>query len=51
MIFNENCLLPDDLMKYHTLFFLKIGEDVANLSFAAVVIGALRVKAIYFVVC
>ena len=32
------------LMKYHTLFFSKIGEVVANLSSAAVVIGALRVN-------
>ena len=31
-------------MKYHTLFFSKIGKDVANLSSAAVVIGALRVN-------
>ena len=30
-------------MKYHDLFFSKIRKDVANLSFAAVVIGALRV--------
>ena len=33
-------------MKYHTLFFSKIGKDVANLSSAAVVFGALRVKLI-----
>ena len=32
------------LMKYHTLFFSKIRKDVQNLSSAAVVIGALRVK-------
>ena len=32
------------LVKYHTLFFSKIGKDVANLSSAAVVIGALRVN-------
>ena len=31
-------------MKYHSLFFLKIKKDVANLSSAAVVIGDLRVK-------
>ena len=31
-------------MKYHYLFLLKIRKDVANLSSAAVVIGALRVK-------
>ena len=32
------------LMKYHTLFFQKNVKDVQNLSSAAVVIGALRVK-------
>ena len=32
-------------MEYHTLFFSKIKKDVENLSSAAVVIGALRVKA------
>ena len=31
-------------MKYHTLFFSKIEKDVQNLSSAAVVIGALRVR-------
>ena len=31
-------------MKYHTLFFRKLGEMSQNLSSAAVVIGALRVK-------
>ena len=31
-------------MKYHTLFLLKIGKNVANLSSAAVRIVALRVK-------
>ena len=31
-------------MLYHTLFLSKIGKDVSNLSSAAVVIGALRVK-------
>ena len=29
-------------MKFHTLFFLKIRKNVARLSSAAVVIGALR---------
>ena len=29
-------------MKYHTLFLSKIKKDVANLSSAAVLIGALR---------
>ena len=32
------------LMKYHTLFFLKFGKMLKNLSSAAVVIGALRDK-------
>ena len=32
------------LMKYHTLFFLKLGKMSQNLSSAAVVIGTLRVK-------
>ena len=31
-------------MKYHTLFLLKTRKDVVVLSYAAVVIGALRVK-------
>ena len=31
-------------MKYHTLFFLKFGKMLKNLSFAAVLIGALTVK-------
>ena len=31
-------------MKYHTYFFSKIRKDVANLSSAAIVICALRVK-------
>ena len=31
-------------MKYHTLFFSKIGKDVAKFAAAAVVIGALRVN-------
>ena len=32
------------LMKYHTLFFRKLGKMSQNVSSAAVVIGALRVK-------
>ena len=35
------------LMKYHTLFFRKLGKMSQNLSCAAVVIGALRVKPVY----
>ena len=31
-------------MKYHTLFFLKLGKMSQNLSSAAVVIGVLRVN-------
>ena len=32
------------LMKYHSLFHLKIRKDVTNLSSAAVLLGALRVN-------
>ena len=32
------------LMKYHTLFFFKLGKMSPNLSSAAVLIGALRVN-------
>ena len=32
------------LLKYHTLFFSKIRKDVAKVSSAAVVIGALRIN-------
>ena len=32
------------LMKYHALFFRKLRKTLQNLSSAAVVIGALRVK-------
>ena len=32
------------LMKYHTLFFWKLGKILQNLSSAAVVIGTLRVN-------
>ena len=32
------------LMKYHTLFFRKLGKMLQNLSSVAVVIGALRVN-------
>ena len=34
------------LKKYHTLFFQKLGYKSQNLSSAAVVIGALRVKGV-----
>ena len=36
------------LTKYHTLFFQKLGKMSQNLSSAAVVIGALRVKLLAF---
>ena len=44
MIFHENCLLADNSHEISYLIFSKIRKDVANLSSAAVVIGALRVK-------
>ena len=36
-------------MKYHTLFFRKLGKISENLSSAAVVIGILRVNRLYMV--
>ena len=44
MIFHENHLLADDSHEISYLFFSKIRKDVTNLSSAAIVIGALRVK-------
>ena len=44
MIFHENRLLADDSHEISYLIFLKKEKDVANLSSAAVMIGALRVK-------
>ena len=44
MIFHENCLPADDSHEISYLIFSKIKKDVPNLSSAAVVIGALRVK-------
>ena len=38
------CCWQTILMKYHTLFFSKLGKMLQNLSSAAVVTGALRVK-------
>ena len=35
------------LMKYHTLFFLKLGKMSQNLSSAADMIGGLRVKPLF----
>ena len=47
MIFHENYLLADDsrVISY-LIFFQKLGKMSQNLSSAAVVIGALRVKQI-----
>ena len=45
MIFHENRLLADDSHEVsYLIFFQKLGEMSQNLSSAAVVIGALRVK-------
>ena len=45
MIFHENRLLADDSYEIsYLIFFRKLGKMVQNLSTAAVVIGALRVK-------
>ena len=44
MIFHENRLLADDFDEMSYLIFSKNGKDVANLTSAAVVIGALRAK-------
>ena len=44
MIFHENRLLADDSHVISYLFFSKIRKMSENLSSAAVVIGALRVK-------
>ena len=44
MIFHENRLLADDSRLISYLILSKIGKMSQNLSSAAVVIGALRVK-------
>ena len=45
MIFHENCLLADDSPETsYPIFFRKLGKMSQNLSSAAVMIGALRVK-------
>ena len=41
-------MLADDSHEISYLIFSKIGKDWQNLSSAAVVIGALRVKYIHF---
>ena len=46
MIFHENRLLADDSHEIYLIFFRKLGKISQNLSSAAVVIGALRVKQI-----
>ena len=55
MIFHENCLLAGNSHEIsYLIFFQKIGKMSENLSSAAVVIGALRVKlrkylSVYFI--
>ena len=44
MIFHENHLPADDSHEISYLIFSKLGKISQNLSSAAVVIGALRVK-------
>ena len=44
MIFHENRVLADDLIKYLIYFFRKLGKMSQNLSSAAVVIGPLSVN-------
>ena len=44
MLFHENRLLTDDSHEIAYLIFSKTRKDVQNLSSAADVIGALRVK-------
>ena len=47
MIFHKNCLLADNSYEISYLISsAKLGKMLQNLSSAAVVIGALRVKAI-----
>ena len=44
MIFYENRLLADDSREISYLFFHKLGKMSQNMSSAAVVFGALRIK-------
>ena len=37
-------------MKYHSLFFRKLGKMLQNLSSAAVMIGALRIQTHHFMI-
>ena len=48
MIFHENCLLADNSHVISYLIFLKIRKILPNLSSAAVMIGALRVKEYFY---
>ena len=48
MIFHENCLLADNSHEIsYLIFFRNLGMMSQNLSSAAVVIGALRIKVLY----
>ena len=44
MIFHENHLLADDSHEISYLIFFEIRKDVAKMSPAAIVIGALRLN-------
>ena len=47
LIFHDNCLLADNFHEIsYQLFLQKLGKMSQNLSSAAVVIGALRVKSV-----
>ena len=49
MIFHENRLLADNFYEISFLIFVeKLGKMSQNVSSAAVVIGALRVKQVHF---
>ena len=50
MIFHENRLLINRPMKYYTFFFHKLRKMSQNLSSAAIVIGALRVKRFFILI-
>ena len=48
MIFHEICLLADNAHEISCLIFFELGKMSQNLSSAAVVIGALRVKKVNY---
>ena len=48
MISHENRLLADDSPEISYFFFRKLGKMSQNLSYTAVVIGALRGEYIYY---